>query len=76
VYLKKEGFLEDLGSRKWKIVGPEARFAGWVQIRLIIVLHNVENQPHTPSPHFSNLPKWTPGLLHHGSILTAPPQYH
>jgi hypothetical protein len=35
VWLKKEGFLEELGSRNWQIVGPEARYAGWVQIRLI-----------------------------------------
>jgi hypothetical protein len=35
MWLKKEGFLEELGSRNWQIVGPEARYAGWVQIRLI-----------------------------------------
>jgi hypothetical protein len=33
---QKEGFLEELGSRKWQLVGPEARYAGWVQIRFII----------------------------------------
>jgi hypothetical protein len=32
---QKEGFLEDLGSRKWKLVGPETRYAGWVKIRFI-----------------------------------------
>jgi hypothetical protein len=36
VWLKKEGFLEDLGSRNQKLVGPEVRYAGWVQIRFII----------------------------------------
>jgi hypothetical protein len=38
--LKKEGFLEELGSRNWQIVGPEARYAGWVQIRLITLGEN------------------------------------
>jgi len=33
MWLKKEGFLEELGSRNWQLVGPEARYAGWVQIR-------------------------------------------
>jgi hypothetical protein len=28
VWLKKEGFLEELGSRNWQIVGPEARYVG------------------------------------------------
>jgi hypothetical protein len=37
VWLKKEGFLEELGSINWKIVGSEARYPGWVQIRLITV---------------------------------------
>jgi hypothetical protein len=32
---QKEGFLEELGSRNWQLVGPEARYAGWVQIRFI-----------------------------------------
>jgi hypothetical protein len=33
---KKAGFLEDLGSRNWKLVGTEGRYVGWVQIRFII----------------------------------------
>ena len=32
---QKEVCLEELGSRKFQIVGPEARFSGCVQIRLI-----------------------------------------
>jgi hypothetical protein len=32
---QKEGFLEEIGSRNWQIVGPEARYAGWVKIRII-----------------------------------------
>jgi hypothetical protein len=40
---QKEGFLEELGSRKWQIVGPEARYAGWVQIRLITKDHDGPN---------------------------------
>jgi hypothetical protein len=32
---QKEGFLEELGSRNWKLVGLEAKYAGWVKIRFI-----------------------------------------
>jgi hypothetical protein len=32
---QKEGFLEELGSRNLQLVGPEARYAGWVKIRFI-----------------------------------------
>jgi hypothetical protein len=32
---QKEGLLEELVSRNWQIVGPKARYAGWVEIRLI-----------------------------------------
>jgi hypothetical protein len=34
-----------------------------------IVLHHVVNQPHTPSPHFSSFPKWTPRLSLHNSFF-------
>jgi hypothetical protein len=43
VWLKKEGFLEELGSRNWQIVGPEARYAGWVQIRFITPIFSFYN---------------------------------
>jgi hypothetical protein len=32
---QKEGLLEEIGSRNWQIVGPEARYAGLVKIRFI-----------------------------------------
>jgi hypothetical protein len=35
MWLKKEAFLEELGSRNWQIVGPKARYVGWLKIGLI-----------------------------------------
>jgi hypothetical protein len=32
---QKRGLLEELGSRNWQLVGPEARYVGWVKIRFI-----------------------------------------
>jgi hypothetical protein len=34
-----------------------------------IVFHHDVNQPHTPSPHFSSFPTWTPRLSLCGSIF-------
>jgi hypothetical protein len=43
---------------------------------VLIVLHHVVNQPHTPSPHFARFPIGLPDYLFMVLFFTAPPQYH